>query len=285
MNLLADDRNHKLKPLFDKIRIEESHEFCLSSGLDKDSVWPTQCLIGDELDTFLINNSALNAFSQPLFTDISKDFTDGNDLFILSDANARLINQYSSPEVLKIAKEDIGLRSGVLLSEASCGTNAIALALRYVEPMITSSAQHYCRLLQNWGAVALPVMNANLQPVACVAILHCSDYALGEKLLIAKFIVKELEKFFKGQPAVPAMPIKPESPPHLVAKKAPVGLTTRQQQVLRLFATGMSYKQIAREIGINSFKTVEEHLDAVREKLQVAHRRECIHKAISMGLI
>lgn len=284
MNVLADDRNHKLKPLFDKIRIEESHQFCLSSGLDKESVWPTQCLSGDDLDTFLIANSALNAFSQQLFADISRDFTDGNDLFILSDANARLIHQYSSPDVLKIAKENIGLRSGVLLSESSCGTNAIALALRYLEPMITSRAQHYCRLLQNWGAVALPVLNANLQPVACVAILHCSDYALGEKLLIAKFMVKELEKFFKGQASVPAISSRAGST-HAIPAKAAVGLTTRQQQVLRLFATGMSYKQIAREIGINSFKTVEEHLDAVREKLQVAHRRECIHKAISLGLI
>lgn len=141
--------------------------------------------------------------------------------------------------MLKIAKEDIGLRSGVLLSEASCGTNVIALALRYLEPMITSGAQHYCRLLQNWGAVALPVLNANLQPVACVAILHCSDYALGEKLMIAKFMVKELEKLFKSQPPTPATPLKPESHLHAAPSKAAVGLTSRQQQVLRLFATGI----------------------------------------------
>lgn len=62
------------------------------------------------------------------------------------------------------------------------------------------------------------------------------------------------------------------------------GLTARQQQVLILFAQGMSYKEIAREIGISSYKTVEDHLDAVREKLQVSHRRECIHKAMSLGL-
>ena len=140
-----------------------------------------------------------------------------------------------------------------------------------------------------WGAVAVPILGPGYKPLACIAILNSSDTALSEKLLLAKFKSKELEKFYLG-PSTPAFVC--EGRPSAVkissfAKPAPqaIGLTPRQHQVLQLFAQGMSYKQIAREIGIRSFKTVEEHLDAVREKLQVAHRRECIQKAISLGLI
>lgn len=289
VNTISDERNHKLKPLFDKIRIEESHQYCQSSGIDKDSIWPIGGLSGVELENFLSINSAVSTYCYQLFIEIARDFTDGNDLFVLSDASARLINLYSNPDILHVATKDIGLCSGVLLSEASCGTNAIALALRYLEPMIIQGQEHYCRMLQNWGAVALPVLGPDTQAVACVAILNCSNSSLSEKLLLAKFIVKALEKFCPQ--STPATPLS--SPIHIPERrksqpKPPtpfVGLTSRQHQVLRLFAQGKSYKQIAREIGISSFKTVEEHLDAVREKLQVAHRRECIQKAMSLGLI
>lgn len=280
VNTASDERNHKLKPLFDKIRIEESHQYCQTSGIDKNNIWPIGGLGGAELETFLRTNSAVSAYCQQLFIEIARDFTEGNDLFVLSDASARLISLYSTPDVLSAATKDIGLCSGVLLSEASCGTNAIALALRYLEPMVIQGQEHYCRMLQNWGAVALPVLGPDGSAVACVAILNCSNSSLSEKLLLAKFIVKALEKFYYTPP-----PASPMPRPERRKKTLSIGLTSRQHQVLQLFAQGKSYKQIAREIGISSFKTVEEHLDAVREKLQVGHRRECIQKAISLGLI
>ncbi len=283
-----DERDHKLKPLLDKVRIEESHQYCLSSGLDTESIWP-MVLQGKEFDSFVASNSHVIAHCQQLFPKISRDFSDGYDLFALSDANARLINLHSCPENLSTATHQVGLSCGVLLSEASCGTNAVALALRYREPMIVSSSQHYGRLFQGWGAVAVPILGSDFKPLACIAILNSPDTALSEKLLLAKFIAKELEKFYMC-PSTPSPAceerqavVKLTHPPKSISRT--VGLTPRQQQVLQLFAQGMSYKQIAREIGISSFKTVEEHLDAVREKLQVAHRRECIQKAMSLGWI
>lgn len=290
MNTVSDERNHKLKPLFDKIRIEESHQYCQTSGIDRNNIWPVGDLGGPELENFLSLNRAVSTYCQQLFIDIARDFTEGDDLFVLSDANARLISLYSNPDILRVATNDIGLYAGVLLSETNYGTNAIALALRYLEPMIIQGQEHYCRMLQNWSAVALPVLGADNHAVACVAILNCSNNALSEKLLLAKFIVKALEKFYCTPPlTTPAPRVLPVAPPargpERRKKTLSIGLTSRQHQVLQLFAQGKSYKQIAREIGISSFKTVEEHLDAVREKLQVAHRRECIQKAISLGLI
>ena len=287
MNMLSDERNHKLKPLFDKIRIEESHQYCQTTGIDRNAIWPRSDLSGHELEAFLSTHSAVGNYCDQLFIDIARDFTEGNDLFVLSDANARLISLHSSPDILRAATNDLGLGAGVLLSETNFGTNAVALALRYLEPMIIQGQEHYCRMLQNWSAVALPVLDGDGQAVACVAILNCSNSSLSEKLLLAKFMVKALEKFYcpPGADTASAEAALVRRRPERRKKTLSVGLTSRQHQVLQLFAQGKSYKQIAREIGISSFKTVEEHLDAVREKLQVAHRRECIQKAISLGLI
>lgn len=282
----------------------EKHPQSPPSSFSRESIWPMTALMGDELGRFMAGNSRLRAYGQHLFSDIYNGFSDHNDLFILGDVNARLITLHSCPETLSAVTESVGLRCGVLLSESSCGTNAIILALRYREPVMSSN-------MQSWGAVAVPVLDADRQPMACIAILNCADGSLGEKLLLAKFIAREFGKFYKSQSAslpivspviadsdTPASPI-PQSDGFKVRQLCDrrrtqrtaspamlaVGLTARQQQVLMLFAQGMSYKEIARKIGISSYKTVEEHLDAVREKLQVSHRRECIHKAMSLGLL
>lgn len=62
-------------------------------------------------------------------------------------------------------------------------------------------------------------------------------------------------------------------------------LTDRQKEILTLFSQGYSYKEIAEKVQVRSHKTIEQHLDSVRIKFSVKTRRECIQKAISMGLL
>lgn len=319
-NKLYGQRNQGMKPLANKraidMGVEESHQYRQSSGLDKENIWPNIWPIaksdGDELESFVAHNRSLSAYSQQLFSEIYRDFSDRNDLFILSDAGARLIILYSCPEILSAATGEVSLRCGVLLSESSCGTNAITLALRYRESVVSSRSQHYGPLFKSCGTVAVPVLDADHQPMVCIAILNCADDSLGEKLLLAKFIAREFGKYYRSPP-VPDIGVTLSIPDNYSRRTSPIpqsvgfkvrqtadrrrsqrgttpamlaiGLSARQQQVLMLFARGMSYKEIAREIGISSYKTVEEHLDAVREKLHVSHRRECIQKAMSLGLL
>lgn len=295
---------------------EESDQYRQSSGLIKENryptIWPNSKLNGDELESFVARNSSLRAYGQKLFSEIYQDFSDRNDLFVLSDAGARLILLYSCPEILSASSREVSLGVGALLSESNCGTNAITWALRYRESVVSSRPQHFGPLYKSCGTVAVPVLDTNHQPMACIAILNCDDESLGEKLLLAKFVAREFGKYYKSPPVLKlgvtlsisdnnskrsspmpqsvgikgcqtAVPHRPQPVPSPAALA--LGLTARQQQVLILFAQGMSYKEIAREIGISSYKTVEEHLDAVREKLHVSHRRECIQKAMSLGLL
>lgn len=221
----------------------------------------------------------MSGYSHLLFSDIYRDLPDRN-LFILTDMNARLIAFFSCSEVMDEVTKNAGLTPGILLNEESCGSNAVALALRYREPIVMCRRQHYCLLFHRWCAVAAPVLDMNRQPVACVAILNCQDTALAEKLVLAKFIAKEIGRFHHATVEDPNSNCTiPAGKPNLA------DLTPRQYQVLTLFAKGLSYKQIARELGIGSTKTVEEHLDAVRGKLHVSHRRECIQKAMVLGLL
>lgn len=282
-----DVRHQEIKSRIDPIRIEESHRYCQTAGLDWQIQCPQLALTGSALEQFMALHAELGVRSRQIFSDIYNDLAERNYVFILCDAESRLIVLYSCPEIVEDAEKEMGLRCGVSLSEASCGTNAVALALRYGEPMFTNGEQHYCRMFLRWCSVAVPLMDVNQRTVGCIAISNCSDVPAGEKLALAKLVARDIEKLFKAPVhARRAADLRAEVvKPPVNCETLTVGLTPRQQQVLSLFARGMSYKQIARQIGIGSYKTVEEHLDAVRDKLRVSHRRECISKAMALGLL
>ncbi len=60
-------------------------------------------------------------------------------------------------------------------------------------------------------------------------------------------------------------------------------LTERETEVLKLVATGMSYKDIAAQLFI-SHRTVQNHVQNTLGKLQMHNRVELVRYAISKGL-
>ena len=68
-----------------------------------------------------------------------------------------------------------------------------------------------------------------------------------------------------------------------VATSSALGLTERETEVLRLVATGMSYKQIAAHLFI-SHRTVQNHVQNTLGKLQLHNRVELARFAIAKGL-
>ncbi|MHB8915851.1 MAG: response regulator transcription factor, partial [Thiobacillus sp.] len=274
-------------------------------------MWPHDELKPDE--HFLARYSQLCHFCEHTFSDIYRNYTDLNDILALTDAEGRLICIHSSPEVLASAIREMGLRCGIQMTESICGSNAITLALHSREAMISSRPDYQRARFANRATVAVPLLDADQQAMGCIAIFNTSEGSLGEKLLLAKFIAREISRVHLNAAGLSApTPLQAHdmlgvatgngtaSPPPLSslmerrngdrrqlqrAAASSVKLTTRQLQVLQLFAQGKGYKEIARAIGITSYKTVEEHLDAVRGKLDVTHRRECIQKAIALGLL
>jgi len=61
-------------------------------------------------------------------------------------------------------------------------------------------------------------------------------------------------------------------------------LTAREREVLRYFARGYAYKEVAHELGI-SVKTVESHVSAVLRKLQLSSRYELTRWASDRRLV
>jgi DNA-binding NarL/FixJ family response regulator len=73
----------------------------------------------------------------------------------------------------------------------------------------------------------------------------------------------------------------------LAATPEPAGdaprLTDRETQILRLVATGVSYKQIAERLSV-SHRTVQNHVQNTLNKLQLHNRAQLVRYAIEKGL-
>lgn len=90
-------------------------------------------------------------------------------------------------------------------------------------------------------------------------------------------------------------PISPGVARHLLrrckpqATKAPVTsddlqLTPREQEVLRHFALGASYKEVAQQLQI-SLHTVRDHVKALYRKLQAHSRGVAVRRAVQCGIL
>jgi DNA-binding NarL/FixJ family response regulator len=64
----------------------------------------------------------------------------------------------------------------------------------------------------------------------------------------------------------------------------PIDLSSRELEVLRQVASGLSDKQVARQLGISE-KTVRSHLTRVYLKLQASNRVEAVINALRSGLL
>jgi two-component system nitrate/nitrite response regulator NarL len=69
-----------------------------------------------------------------------------------------------------------------------------------------------------------------------------------------------------------------------LSQAVPVALTSREMQILRGLAKGLSAKRLARELGLQE-SSIETHKGNLYRKLSVTNRGEAVSVALRMGLI
>jgi len=120
---------------------------------------------------------------------------------------------------------------------------------------------------------------------AALALVDSGDPALAARALdildrlgadaVAGKVRRDLRA--QGMPAVPARR-------RTATLANPVGLTTRQAEVLRLLDEGMTNAELAERLYL-SVKTVDHHVSAILTKLDVGKRRDAVRKARELGLL
>ncbi|MGQ9513428.1 LuxR family transcriptional regulator, partial [Thermodesulfitimonas sp.] len=175
------------------------------------------------------------------YTGPSKNF-----LYILCDPELVALKILAAPEVL-VTAEDLGIKPGTVFTEASCGTNALALAQEHNRLVAIRGKQHYCKLFKDWWCVASPVTN---QKGRTLGYLDISMHAAKELGLVATFLkklVKLIEQRLTSLESGKADHKASDrfSPPASAPSYQALQLTSREEEILNLRLMGLENEEIA----------------------------------------
>jgi len=265
--------------------LNESHNRCARAGLPRSAQKPVLMRDQNYLPSTLI---AVKKYADLLFVDTRGNISNSNYIFMFSDHDGYILNIHANQDVFVNVLNPYELSVGACLKEESFGTNAISLAVYHKESIVLKGQQHYCNLFHDWSCVATPVLSINNELIGCVGIFCDMSTDVGDRLALTCFLAKILANFCIDNATTSSMIPLSDTQKTLQAicpTYRETNLSSRQKEVLIFFSEGLSYKEIAQHLGLTSHKTVEAHLDAIREKFSVSTRRECIKKAMKLGLL
>lgn len=262
-------------------RIQESHRRSEEMGVHRDADQILDILDCKTLSMNLDVYSGLINHAKLLFSQVFLSLSNRKALFVLTDARARILTLCSHLTNLnRVAQKGVCL--GASLCEKSIGTNSVSLALHDLESAIVRGPEHFSRLFHECYCVSVPILGADGRPVGCLSISSNDANSMELQLALLGFLAKDIVDYCIRNAVI-------DTTSHSSAVQEREGskirLTVRQAQVLELYSQGLSYKHIARQLQLQSAKTVQEHLDVVRVKLGATSRRDCIRKALRNNLL
>lgn len=254
------------------MRIELEKEILLSweRCIKKDiSVRLSSPRIVYQRETALQNND--NAFLITIFEraaeSISRFITTDYMLF-LTDPDGVLLAKTGTKKTFDILSRS-GIETGSSFSEESCGTNAIALAVKLKHPVYLSPEQHFCDFLKSWYCYAVPLeVGGEIKGYLDISTI---EQAMKRELIA---ITKLLAEKIVNKYSATGFPEKSEE----------IKLNVQQLTVLKLIAKGLTTEAVALETGV-SVNTVKYHKKIVFRELEVQSTGEAVAKAINAGFI
>lgn len=248
-------------------RLVASYERCQEAGLRREQDAICTGSSEREMRPVGVTHPSAIGKAHALLVDVHRLLVDKSSVLILTDDSSRVLDVHSVAEVVDRC-DRIGLKVGASLAERHSGTNAVALALHYREPVILRGHQHFCRVFSDWYCVAAPVVAADGRLVGCVDLSTNRNARLGEKLPLVTTLAAQLAEML-GDLTADAVADVGTSEWGIVSP--------RQRAILHLLAEGRVAKEIASTLGISQ-RTVESHLEKLRKRFKAKTTVELIVK-------
>jgi DNA-binding NarL/FixJ family response regulator len=128
--------------------------------------------------------------------------------------------------------------------------------------------------------VRVVILTANEDPDVEAAAVRAGASAYVPKSAAGEQVVRTVRMVARGHLVMDAHGSAPE--PTVAA--APITLSRREHEVLRLISRACSNREIATELGI-SVETVKTHLERLYRRLGVSGRTDAVAKGLRAGLI
>lgn len=136
--------------------IKKSHERCKEYGVNKEQIFPSKILRGDEVNSHLMHNRYLIRLASP-FIDIIRDTVANSGFFILlTDKEGCILRAVGDPDIIT-ESERLNMVVGAYMSEKHIGTNAMGTAISENQPIQVTAAEHFISAYHRWTCSAAPI--------------------------------------------------------------------------------------------------------------------------------
>lgn len=147
----------------DKIRsqkeiIKKSHRRCEEYGVNKEQVFPSKILRGDEVKSHLARNEYLLCIASPFMQIIYESVANSGFFILLTDNDGCILKSVGDPEIIAEA-EKLNMVVGAYMNEKSIGTNAMGIAISEQQPIQVTASEHFISAYHRWTCSAAPIFN------------------------------------------------------------------------------------------------------------------------------
>lgn len=243
--------------------LDASYERSRLAGISIKQKEPKVTLSHAQLIPHVKLNTQLLTITDRLIYPIISISSNKTYFFILCNYDLVTLKLYASEFTLKLIEKN-GIKRGIVFSEESCGTNALAFAKEKKSLITIKAKQHYSNFLKDYWFAAGPIKNMEDKIIAhlAIAIPVSLRISLAVELIKTLIVAMERELFLFS---LDLKEIKYAIP---LPQKIQKVLTPRELEIYQLLLNRLPSKIIANKLCL-SVSTVRTHRKNIYKKLNV----------------
>jgi sigma-54 dependent transcriptional regulator, acetoin dehydrogenase operon transcriptional activator AcoR len=138
--------------------IKKSHQRCEEYGVNKEQVFPSKILKGEEVSSHLARNEYLLDIAVPFMDIIYEAVKDSGFFILLTDEEGCILRSVGDEKTIK-ESENLNMVVGAYMSEKHIGTNAMGTAISENQPIQVTASEHFISAYHRWTCSAAPIHN------------------------------------------------------------------------------------------------------------------------------
>ena len=180
--------------------IKKSHQRCEEYGVNKEQVFPSKILTGNEVHTHLARNEYLLKVAIPFMEIIYESVTNSGFFILLTDNEGCILRAVGDPEIIA-ESERLNMVIGAYMNEKNIGTNAMGTAISENQPIQVTASEHFISAYHRWTCSAAPIHNNKGEIIGTLNLTGESHLVHPHTLGLVVAAVRAIENQIKAEQA------------------------------------------------------------------------------------
>ncbi len=178
--------------------IKKSHQRCEEYGVNKEQIFPSRILKGNEVSSHLARNEYLLRVAAPFMEIIHETVSDSGFFILLTDNEGCILRSVGDPGIIA-ESEKLNMVVGAYMHEKNIGTNAMGTAISEAKPIQVTAAEHFISAYHRWTCSAAPIHNNDGEIIGTLNLTGESHLVHPHTLGLVVAAVRAIENQIKAE--------------------------------------------------------------------------------------